>query len=72
MTDLDIFGKLCNRWPGHSKCLKSIQGGTCDAEVDNESYKVKCVSGQKRKGIVPVELILSSKKIIPEKSKSVA
>jgi len=66
MTNLDIFGKSCNRWPGHSRCLRSVHGNACTAETreNGKNYYVKCESGQKRRGTVPVELILLLKENI--------
>lgn len=65
MENLGSFGRPCNRRPGRSQCLRKIGLEECEAEVDTAgNLKVRCVSGQAKRGIVPVKLILLFKKNI--------
>lgn len=53
------YDKLCNRFPGHRRCLNFIRYGACLARVEkiNNNLEVKCVSNQVRKGKVPISAV---------------
>lgn len=55
-----IIEKPCNRWPGHSRCLKAVKGRKCFAVIREFCglHYLVCQSGEARKGKIPAQLIL--------------
>lgn len=60
MENLSIIKKPCNRWPGHSRCVKAVKSKKCRATLKEfySKYHLVCQSSKARKGKIPVQLIL--------------
>lgn len=60
MECLSIIEKPCNRWPGHSRCVKAVRGKKCFAVIKEFCgvHHLVCQSSKARKGKIPTRLIL--------------
>lgn len=55
-----VIEKPCNRWPGHSRCVKAVKRKGCSAVIKNYHgrHYLVCQSSKARKGEMPARLIL--------------